>query len=449
MRTINKLCLALATLALTACSASSNKGVVNPIAEYEAMTPFQFSDTRVKHVGLISDMDLRIQMEQGLMDLSKDYFSPQDVGFRTHVFLDFDTLDATDGGLISDMDLRIQMEQGLMDLSKDYFSPQDVGFRTHVFLDFDTLDATDGSRGLLGTNRDDNPNGLNPAREEAFETGNGLVTGATILLDIYELDFYKNDHLKGISLAMVVNDSLEQDGQDYLITEEVMQNYLEVTSNKLVSYMRERYNEIAKNIPIYIAAYQLNTQDDSSKGHFMYEGLFQDNKSQFSKIEEEWVNIPSSNFTKIDAKTADEFNTFKQDIATVLPDQTYVVGTARYEKKALKKMDLTVTAHGKTASEILAVTFKQDIATVLPDQTYVVGTARYEKKALKKMDLTVTAHGKTASEILAVCQTIQEGMDTFTDTDCTYLITVYNDEEVYAMIQRLKNTKETTIVSKL
>lgn len=355
MRTINKFCLILATLALTACSSSSNNNVVNPIAEFEAMTPFQFSDTRVKHVGLISDMDLRIQMEQGLMDLSKDYFSPQDVGFRTH-----------------------------------------------VFLDFDTLDATDGSRGLLGTNRDDNPNGLNPAREEAFETGNGLVTGATILLDIYELDFYKNDHLKGISLAMVVNDSLEQDGQDYLITEEVMQNYLEVTSNKLVSYMRERYNEIAKNIPIYIAAYQLNTQDDSSKGHFMYEGLFQDNKSQFSKIEEEWVNIPSSNFTKIDAKTADEFNTFKQDIATVLPDQTYVVGTARYEKKALKKMDLTVTAHGKTASEILAV-----------------------------------------------CQTIQEGMDTFTDTDCTYLITVYNDEEVYAMIQRLKNTKETTIVSKL
>ena len=39
-----------------------------------------------------------------------------------------------------------------------------------------------------------------------------------------------------------------------------MQNYLEVTFSKLASYMHERFNEINKNIPIFIAAYRL---DDS------------------------------------------------------------------------------------------------------------------------------------------------------------------------------------------
>ena len=35
-------------------------------------------------------------------------------------------------------------------------------------MDYDELDATDGSRGLLGTNRDENPNGLNPSPDEAL-----------------------------------------------------------------------------------------------------------------------------------------------------------------------------------------------------------------------------------------------------------------------------------------
>ena len=94
------------------------------------------------------------------------------------------------------------------------------------------MDATDGSRGLLGTLRDDNPNGLNPSRDEAFDTGNGEVTGATILVDIYELDWYNtNDNLRGISLALVVNDEVEDDaGNTYEITKEKLQNYIEVTA---------------------------------------------------------------------------------------------------------------------------------------------------------------------------------------------------------------------------
>ena len=201
----NKLVLGLLALCLCA-SSTGNKNQANALDEdsYQAILPYESSDTRSKHVGLIQNTDLRVEMESGLMDLSKKYFSPTTVGYKTH-----------------------------------------------QFLDYDELDATDGSRGLLGTVRDGNPNGLNPSADEEFDTGNGIVTNATILVDIYELDWYTNDTLIGISLGLVVKGNLNvSDGSSVDITDEKMQNYLEVTFSKLASYMHERFNEINKNIPV-------------------------------------------------------------------------------------------------------------------------------------------------------------------------------------------------------
>ncbi len=223
----SKLLIGLLAMSLCACS-TGNKNQANALDEdsYQAILPYEASDTRSKHVGLINDTDLRVEMESGLMDLSKKYFSTSSVGYKTH-----------------------------------------------QFLDYDELDATDGSRGLLGTVRDGNPNGLNPSADEEFDTGNGIVTNATILVDIYELDWYTNDTLKGISLGLVVNGNLNaSDGSSVDITDEKMQNYLEVTFSKLASYMHERFNEINKNIPIYIAAYKLDDTNATDKGGYVYEG---------------------------------------------------------------------------------------------------------------------------------------------------------------------------------
>ena len=81
-------------LVLSGCQADSTTAVQ---AEYEAAQPFVNSDTPAKHVGLLNSEDVRFEAERGLMDLSRQYFPPSDVTFRTHTFLDFDELDATDG----------------------------------------------------------------------------------------------------------------------------------------------------------------------------------------------------------------------------------------------------------------------------------------------------------------------------------------------------------------
>lgn len=322
--------------------------------EYEAALPFRESDTRVKHVSLISDMDIRTEMESGLMDLSKQYFSPNDVVFRSH-----------------------------------------------TFLDYDELDATDGSRGLLGTLRDGNPNGLNPNANEEFDTGNGVVKGGVILVDIYELDWYNNDKLAGISLGLVVNDKITYNNQEYEITQEKMENYLNVTFSKLVTYMRERFNEVTVNVPIFVAAYELNSDPlSASKGGYVYDGYFDGTNSSFHTLDQTSMIVPSTEFSQADPEMAANFQEYKNALLNVLPDATFVTGEA--------KLNGGVT---------------------------------------QRLDLTVSAHGKTLAEIMAVSQEAKQNLNLFTDTNCAYNITIENDDEVYALMRRSKDSTNVYITT--
>lgn len=348
MKTMNKILSLCLAVVLVGCSSKDSSGT-HP-GEYAPIIPFETSDTRVKHVGLISDQNLRMEVESGLMDLSKKHFAPGEVEYKTH-----------------------------------------------TLLNFDELDATDGSRGLLGTLRDDNPVGLNPSRNIPFDTGNGEVKEATILVDIYELDWYANDKLKGISLAMVVSDKVGPDGSEVEITSEKLKNYIEVSSGQLVNYMRQRFNEVSTNVPIYVAAYALDSTGVTNGGYF-YDGIFSGTSSHFSSLNEKWVLVPSDEFATFDPVTSTEFATYKEDLRNVLPDYTYITGKAKYNGKNLVRLDLEVTAHAKTAAEILAIT-------------------------------------QIANKSLAV----------FENLECQYQVKIINDDEVYGLINRQVDTKETTI----
>ena len=72
-----------------------------------------------------------------------------------------------------------------------------------------------------------------------------------------------------------------------------------------------------------------------------------------------------------------------------------------------------------------------------------------ESKKLKKLNLTITAHGKTAGEILAVVEDVKDQMDTFSSKKCDYLITVLNDDTVYALIERASGSSECNVISKI
>ncbi len=346
-----------AAFLLSGCGMSeqSNSNALNQ-GDYAAALPFQESNTRVKHVSLISDMDVRTEVERGLMDLSKQYFSPGEVAFRSH-----------------------------------------------TFLNYDELDATDGSRGLLGTLRDGNPNGLNPNSNEEFDTGNGVVKGGIILVDIYELDWYRNDKLAGISLGLVVNDKITYNNQEYEITPEKMENYLNITFSKLVTYMRERFNEVTVNVPVFAAAYELNSDAlSSSKGGYVYDGYLDGTNSTFHTLNQTDMIVPSAQFSAADPEMADNFTKYKNVLVNILPESTYVTAQALLNQGVTQKLDITITAHGKTLAEIMAVT-----------------------------------------------QEARENLNLFTDTESAYNVTVKNDDEVYALMHRAKDSTNVYITTSL
>lgn len=348
--------LLLALSLIASGCASDEERVVPGIrpGDYGAVLPFSTSDTRGKHIGLISDIDIRSQLESGLMDLSKQYFSPSDVNFRTH-----------------------------------------------VFLDYDELDATDGSRGLLGTLRDGNPNGLNPGTDEQFDTGNGIALGPILINDIYELDFYSQSALKGISIGLAVSDAVEIDGTRVEISDEKMEAFLEQTATKIVSYMRERFNEIGSNVPILVAAYKLNTDPAShSKGGYVFTEYFSGRQTSKQSMHEEYLIVPSSQFSEQQPDMAAEFTSFRDQVNAVLSDATYTTGEAKIQD-----------------------------GTIL------------------RLSLNVTAHGKTVSEVLAVIQSVRKDLSLFTDTNCAYKVVITNNSDVCAILERSSGSDEVQVLS--
>ncbi len=351
----NSLCIFMTLVLLCGCSSVSNSNQLNPIGEeeYAAIQPYESSDARIKHASLMGDTETRFRMEQGLMDLSKTYFPCTKVAYKTQ-----------------------------------------------EFLDYDELDATDGSRGLLGTNRDENPNGLNPSPDEGFNTGNGTVSGAVILVDLYELDWYADDELQGISIAMVVNDALEdENGKTVEITKSRMQNYLEVTSGHLVSYMRERFNSITSNVPIYVACFSLDNASDGL-GSYIYQGYFEGAQGEFSKLDLTWIEVPGSAFSDVDADMAAQFAEYQNELSSVLVDYSYLVGEATVEDDKVIQLNMTLTAHGKTASEILAIT-----------------------------------------------QAASEKLDVFTEATCTYKVEIITDVGTYAMMSKDSGSDEVHVMT--
>ena len=178
--------------------------------------------------------------------------------------------------------------------------------------------------------------------------------------------------------------------------------YFILNDKMFLSQFKDLINEINKNIPIYIAAYKLDDTNATDKGGYVYEGYYKGGQGNFTSLKQEWVLVPSSRFTELDSTAANEFTTFKEEISNVLPDNTFVTGEAKFESKKLRKLNLTITAHGKTAGEVLAI----------------------------------IEHAK-------------DQMSTFETKKCDYLITILNDDTVYALIERKSGSSECNVISKI
>ncbi|MEG2506797.1 MAG: CamS family sex pheromone protein [Longicatena sp.] len=247
---------------------------------------------------------------------------------------------------------------GLMELSKQHFSPNNHTFREGKYLDYNALDATDGSTGLLGRTSKDNPHGMNPEIDAKFpvESGGEISIRAqdVLLLDIYELDWYKAKEINGISFALVLNDKIGSDTQQKKIQNEKLKIYGEECARKLVSYLRKTNAEI-QNIPIYVALYNATSSDETLPGSFFEDAYFKTGTDgKFSSITDKWVLFPTSEATKIDGTNATYFDRYKASFKDFLTQDVSMIGKGHYEKNELTLLQINVTLHARSSAEVRA-----------------------------------------------------------------------------------------------
>lgn len=247
---------------------------------------------------------------------------------------------------------------GLMELSKDRFSPSTYSFKESTYLDYDTLDATDGSSGLLGRiNKDKNPNGQNPAIDTVYPTEEGgdyTITATDVLLyDIYEYDWYEGDSLKGISLGFVFDDQLGDEVNPVTMRKDKFELYASETARKVVSYLRKRVPEVGNNIPVYVALYNKNSSDETLPGTYFKQAYFESKTTgNFEDVNEAWVLFPTSTATKLDGTTATSFDRFKSTFKDVMPQDVAIVGKGHYYNGTIKELRISVTLHARSAGEV-------------------------------------------------------------------------------------------------
>lgn len=263
--------------------------------------------------------------------------------------------------LYGDLSDTLAIGTGLMERSKEYFSPKNYAFRGGVYLDFDALDASSlaGDRiGLLGRTSTRNTIGLNPKVGDIFQTDKGdmKITDKDILVyDIFEYDWYKSKELKGLSIALVLNDKLGSDDNPATINMNKLLAYGEEAAVKVVNYLRKSKPEIGDSMPIYVTLFNASKPDKTLPGRFIAEAYFTSNiNANFREVNEIWALFPTKTAVELDNTTATYFSRYKASFKEFLNQDVDIIGKGHFLNNELKSLQIDVSLYAKSADEVLA-----------------------------------------------------------------------------------------------
>lgn len=283
---------------------------------------------------------------------------------------------------------------GLMDLSKEHFSPNDYVMQEGKFLDYAVLDSSDGSTGLLGRKSDSNPIGLNPAKGTQFDTGNGMLSDPVLVNDVYEIDFLKSGEVKGISLAIILNNKFDKT----TISDDKLLEYGSSIGATLEEYMRT-IEGIDENMPILITLYKNSSTDDALPGSFFAKSFYNKNKPSYTAVKEEWVMFNSSRADELDSITAGQFSSISDTIHDFLVEDVNMIGKGKFVDGVLSDLRITVTTYAKTGTEAKALS--QYLQTLLEGFTSQDFRIRLELKVdNENISLMERQKGESAVKVI-------------------------------------------------
>lgn len=296
----------------------------------------------------------------------------------------------------------LDMGYGAQQLAKKYFDPKKVLIQEGNVLSNSELERQDNeynSLGLLKYKTDINPEGLNPEKGTPIDNGNGVAMYNAILVsDIYEIDYVQMNgstpELVGFTFVIVLSDTVnyreaevDEDGNVKLdsngevilkegfkkdsVSSDQLFTYGSVEAGqRLVNYLRNSHPEVG-NLPIHVTLYQAPDGNSNIPGHFIGEAFVEDRVSSYTKVNQEWVFLPSERMNQLNGLVASQYGQLKSALFKNFPVDVGLWGKGFFEENSLKSLKLEVKIQAKTYTEVQSlVQYMVELCSYFTDTSY-------------------------------------------------------------------------------
>jgi protein involved in sex pheromone biosynthesis len=266
-------------------------------------------------------------------------------------------------------------ENGLLDLSKETFSPREFVFQEGQYLSSDTVISW-----LSRSNED--KNGLNPEENKRTDDSRNPI----YIQSITEQDFMtqNGDNLKlsGMTIGLAMNTvdayQREQYGATYTqnIDRQAMVDYGKEAAQKVIQRLRDQ-QQIPDKMPIMIAMYANAPADSLAGGHF-YAYAISEEGTQLGEWQElNWTRMVLPKAADDDSALGEDvdngFANFKNEVQNFFPNIAGATAEAEFRDESLTNLNIKVTTQFYSQTEINSFTaFVSQTATkYLPRNTPV------------------------------------------------------------------------------
>lgn len=277
---------------------------------------------------------------------------------------------ASRGFVVSNMATKYdvkEVENGLLRISQNEFSPDKYFFQEGQYLNVNTLkDWLDRSNKSKG--------GLNPSDEGL--TGEEKAKNAPVYIThIVEQNYLeKVDNtvkLAGVSIGLALNSIYYYQKEAYGATyeEPILQDDLEKNGKKIAEEVvnRLRQNAALADVPIVVGLFKQNSRNAVVPGTYFTYSVAPSGKnvSDWKTIDEEYVLFPTAASEEKYRDLDTTFRKFKQDVETYFSNYTSIIGTGYFKDKQLQKLTINIPIQFYGTAEIIG--FTQQLAGLLKE----------------------------------------------------------------------------------
>ncbi|QZT34651.1 CamS family sex pheromone protein [Caldalkalibacillus thermarum TA2.A1] len=237
---------------------------------------------------------------------------------------------------------RDRLEQGLIEIAKEFFPPDN-----HLFVGGQLISRTEGEAWLSK----DGPESLNPA-DAPSPVLQHILEHNYLALNGQDLQGV----VIGVSLASTYESKLEDGTEQTLYyTADQLRNYGFEIADKLAQRLRAK----VQDVPIVIALYQLEERQSYRPGNFLSVGYVKPNAQEVSEwrtIDEVYLLFPSPELNHLNSELSSDFSGYVRRIQDFFPRYVGVVGNGRFVNEELVELNLDITTEFASIAEVIQLT---------------------------------------------------------------------------------------------